>query len=157
MRIHLPTLCRYTVSRVCINPEQCRYTVYSLYTHIAPGVYQPRAVRIHGLRDVYQTWSHAPNNQSTFWGGFTPKTMIISITRGVVSENSSDLRSGRRPQSKSVEFFETTPLEIEIRTLQSYSFFRKGDPFFGASLRTAPALPAHASAAAPVQELERCL
>ena len=78
--------------------------------------------------------SHAPNNQSTFLGGFTPKTMIISITRGVVSENSSDLSSGRRPQSKSVEFFETTPLEIEIRTLQSYSFFRKGDPFFGASL-----------------------
>ena len=82
-------------------------------------------------------WSHAPNNQSTFLGGFTPKTMIISITRGVVSENSSDLSSGRRPQSKSVEFFETTPLEIEIRTLQSYSFFRKGDPFFGASLQWA--------------------
>ena len=39
--------------------------------------------------------SDAPNNLSTFLGGFTQKIMIISITRRGNPENSSDLSSGR--------------------------------------------------------------
>ena len=49
------------------------------------------------------------------FSGFKHKIAIISIPRGVVTENSSDLDSGRRPKLRSVEFFVTTPLVIEIR------------------------------------------
>ena len=42
------------------------------------------------------------------------KIEIISISEGVTSKNSSDLHMGRRPMSKNEEFFEVTPLVVEI-------------------------------------------
>ena len=56
-----------------------------------------------------------PNKCTHGFSGFKHKIAIISIPRGVVTENSSDLDSGRRPKLRSVEFFVTTPLVIEIR------------------------------------------
>jgi len=47
--------------------------------------------------------------EALFLGGFTPKTTMISITRVVVPESSTDLGSGRRPNSKSV------PPQLQIR------------------------------------------
>ena len=38
------------------------------------------------------------------FSGFKHKIAIISIPKGVVTENSSDLDSGRRPKLRSVEF-----------------------------------------------------
>ena len=38
----------------------------------------------------------------------------VSTTRGVVTENSSDLDLGRRPELESDEFSVTTPLVVEI-------------------------------------------
>ena len=56
-----------------------------------------------------------PNKCTHGFSGFKHKIAIISIPRGVVTENSSDLDSGRRPKLRSFEFFVTTPLVIEIR------------------------------------------
>ena len=50
---------------------------------------------------------------------------IISTTRGVVPENSSDLDRGRRPELKSDEFSGTTPLGIEIMRCEVTTFAKK--------------------------------
>ena len=60
-----------------------------------------------------------------FSGNCVTSHLIISTSRGVRSENSSDLDMGRRPVSKSDEFSDLTPLVIEKlwceQKLPSYS------------------------------------
>ena len=51
-----------------------------------------------------------PNKCTHNLRAISTKIEIISITIGVLSENSSDSSSGRRPMSKSDEFSESTPI-----------------------------------------------
>ena len=67
----------------------------------------------------------AANDCNTFFGGFKHKSEIISITGGYVPENSSDLSSGRRPTSKSDEFFGFTPMVNNIWPPQLFTFSKK--------------------------------
>ena len=53
------------------------------------------------------------------------KIEIISTTRGVVTENLSDLDSGRRPELESDEFSVTTPLIVEILGREFDTFPKK--------------------------------
>ena len=55
-----------------------------------------------------------PISVHLFGKSVTDSRPNISTTRGVVTENSSDSSSGRRPESKSDEFSVTTPLGVEI-------------------------------------------
>ena len=55
-----------------------------------------------------------PNICTHYLRAISAKTEIISITIGVLFENSSDLSSGRRPMSKSDEFSKSTPIVLEI-------------------------------------------
>jgi hypothetical protein len=52
-------------------------------------------------------------------------SLIISITRGGTSHFSSDLSSGRRPKSKSLEKCEVPPLVIEIMRCEVTTFAKK--------------------------------
>ena len=58
------------------------------------------AVGSRGVVNVTQN----PNKCTPYLRAISTKNEIISITRGYVTENSSDLSSGRRPTSKSDEF-----------------------------------------------------
>ena len=61
--------------------------------------------------------------------------LIISITRNVLPENSSDLDRGRRPEPKSDEFSGSTFLVIEIIGLLGVKQPKKVLRLLGASLR----------------------
>ena len=54
---------------------------------------------------------------------------IISITRGHVPENSSDLDEGRRPEPKTDEFSGTCPLGDEIMRCEVKTFSEKCFPY----------------------------
>ena len=73
-------------------------------------------------------------NDSTFQTVNTSSHHDISMNNRVQRENSSDLSSGRRPVSKSVEFFLWTSLLIEKCPTQLFCFFQKRLPFIGASV-----------------------
>ena len=75
----------------------------------------PEGNREANAQEQGETGTPNPNKCTHGFSGFKHKIAIISIPRGVVTENSSDLDSGRRPKLRSVEFFVTTPLVIEIR------------------------------------------
>ena len=77
------------------------------------------------LRPSVRSWSDAPNNLSTFLGGFTQKIMIIKITRRGNPKNSSDLDLGRRPELKSDEFSGLPRLVIEIMRCKVTAFSKK--------------------------------
>ena len=83
-------------------------------TYVIP-IHQPLVVNLHspihhaGLRS--KTTSA---NVHTLSLESATKIEIISITKRVTSHFSSDLSSGRRPESKSVEKCEVTLLVIEI-------------------------------------------
>ena len=71
--------------------------------------------------------------------------LITSISRGGTSHFSSDLSSGRRPKSKSVEKCEVPPLVIEIMSetahikcfpLSEHDSARHGERFFEPSQST---------------------
>ena len=55
-----------------------------------------------------------PNKTKHNLRAISTQIEIISTARGVVTENSSDLDSGRRPELESDEFSVTTPLVVEI-------------------------------------------
>ena len=55
---------------------------------------------------------------------------MISTPRGVVTENSSDLDSGRRPELESDEFSVTTPLVVEILGSEFDTFSKKVNTYW---------------------------
>ena len=55
-----------------------------------------------------------PNKWSHNLRAISTQIDIISITIGLQTKNSADLSSGRRPVSKSDEFFVCNPIVIEI-------------------------------------------
>ena len=55
-----------------------------------------------------------PNKCTPYLRAISTKIEIISITIGVLFENSLDLDTGRRPELKSDEFSKSTPIVIEI-------------------------------------------
>ena len=55
-----------------------------------------------------------PNECTHYLRTISTKIEIISLTTMRVSENSSDLDSGRRPESKSDEFLDTRIVVSEI-------------------------------------------
>ena len=69
--------------------------------------------------------SDAPNKWSTFSIVNKSSYLHISMTKGVQRKNSSDLSLGRRPVSKSEEFFLWTTLVIEIPTSTFFTFPKK--------------------------------
>ena len=71
------------------------------------------------------TWSDAPNKWSIFSIVNKSSYLHISMTKGVQRKNSSDLSLGRRPVSKSEEFFLWTTLVIEIQPPQPFLLLPK--------------------------------
>ena len=77
----------------------------------AQGLPRRVARSFHGL---HKAVTQNPNKCTHYLRSISTKIEIISITIGVLLENSSDLSSGRRPVSKSNEFSKSTPIVIEI-------------------------------------------
>ena len=71
---------------------------------------------------AFRAQGRAATNCTTCFGGFKHKSEIISITKGDYTENSSDLSSGRRPTSKSDEFFISNPKFLEILRCENIRF-----------------------------------
>ena len=69
--------------------------------------------------------SDAPNKWSIFSIVNKSSYLHISMTKGVQRKNSSDLSFGRRPVSKSEEFFLWTTLVIEIQPPQPFLLLPK--------------------------------
>ena len=55
-----------------------------------------------------------PNKCTHYLRAISTKIEMMSTTTAVTTENSSDLSSGRRPVSKSVEFAVVTAMVVEI-------------------------------------------
>ena len=72
------------------------------------------------------TMTPNPNKWSHYLRAISTKIEIISTTKLVILENSSDLSSGRRPVSESEEFSKITNLGIEICGRQFRAFPEKG-------------------------------
>ena len=69
---------------------------------------------IHLIVPLDGAWTDAPINGSTFFAVKKSSQLNISVDKGGTSDFSSDLSLGRRPIAKSVEFFISTKLSVEI-------------------------------------------